>query len=79
MVSVPSSVSAYSYYERNHTGSGETVLTCRDAVYSGCTTAALTLPFSQIDQYATLGTQTSATETKFDTTNGGRVTEVKNL
>lgn len=72
------SQSTYTYYERNHTGSGETVLTCYNAVYSGCTTAALTLPFSQIDQYATLGTQTSATETKFDTTNGGRVTEVKN-
>jgi RHS repeat-associated protein len=65
------------YYERNHTGSGKTVLTCHNAVYSGCTTAALTLPFSQIDQYVTLGSKTSATESKFDTANGGRVTEVR--
>jgi RHS repeat-associated protein len=73
------SQSTYTYYERNRTitGSLETILTCYNAVYSGCTTAALTLPFSQIDQYVTLGSKTSATETKFDTANGGRVTEVK--
>jgi RHS repeat-associated protein len=73
------SQSTYTYYERNRTvGSLETILTCYNAVYSGCTTAALTLPISQIDQYVTLGSKTLATETKFDTTNGGRVTEVKN-
>ena len=72
------SQSTYTYYERNHTGAGKTVLTCYNAVYSSCTTAALTLPFSQMDQYVTLGSNTSATETKFDTANGGRVTEVKN-
>jgi RHS repeat-associated protein len=73
------SQSTYTYYERNRTvtGSLETILTCYNAVYTGCTTAALTLPISQIDQYVTLGTKTSATETKFDTANGGRVTEVK--
>jgi RHS repeat-associated protein len=73
------SQSTYTYYEQNRTvGSLETILTCYNAVYSGCTTAALTLPISQIDQYVTLGAQTSATETKFDTGYGGRVTEVKN-
>jgi RHS repeat-associated protein len=73
------SQATYTYYERNRTitGSLETILTCYNAVYSGCTTAALSLPFSQIDQYVTLGSKTSATETKFDTANGGRVTEVK--
>jgi hypothetical protein len=70
--------STYTYYERNHGGSGETVLTCYNAVYSGCTTSALTLPISQIDQYVTLNYDTFATETTFDTSNGGRVTEVKN-
>jgi RHS repeat-associated protein len=73
------SQSTYTYYERNRTitGSLETILTCYNAVYSGCTTAALTLPFSQIDQYVTLGSETLATESKFDTANGGRVTEVR--
>jgi RHS repeat-associated protein len=71
------SLSTYTYYERNRTVGPETILTCYNAVYSGCTTATLSLPISQVDKYRTLDSQTSATETKYDTANGGRLTEVK--
>ena len=71
------SQSTYTYYERNRSMSGESVLTCYNGNYASCTSATLTLPISQIDQYVTLGSKISASETKFDTANGGRVTETK--
>jgi RHS repeat-associated protein len=71
------SLNTYTYYETNRTATGATVLTCYNGNYSNCASVAVSLPISQTDSYRTLGSKTSAVETKYDTTNGGRVTDIK--
>ncbi|HTV55919.1 MAG TPA: hypothetical protein VMI06_13530, partial [Terriglobia bacterium] len=79
------SESTYTYYETNRTASGETISTCYNGNYASCASAALTLPFSQLDQYRTLGSGTTArtalAESLYDISNndeyGGRLKEQK--
>ncbi|HET9284165.1 MAG TPA: RHS repeat-associated core domain-containing protein [Candidatus Angelobacter sp.] len=66
--------SSNNFYETQrivYQGSGPTVLSQIDTCYNGgvppCTSAALTLPFSSIDKYLTLGNQQSRTTTIFST------------